>query len=61
MNMDEKQRREAFQDALERLISQYSLEFDMTVCDIAQALRQEEFRIMAELHRLKQWKDDETR
>ncbi len=59
MNFDEKERREAFQDALGKLITQYSLEFDMTVCDIAQALRQEEFRIMAELHRLKQWKDGE--
>ena len=59
MNPDEKQRRELFQDALGRLIHQYSSEFDMSVCDITNALRQEEFRLMAELHRLKQWKDNE--
>ncbi len=57
MKTPEQERREAFQDALGRLINQYSLEFDMNVCDIAQALRQEEFRLMAELHRLKQHKD----
>lgn len=59
MNLDEKERREAFQDALARLVNQYSLEFDMSVCDITNALRQEEFRLMAQLHRLKQWKDGE--
>jgi len=56
---EEQSRREAFQDALVRLINQYSLEFDMTIGDIALALRQEEFRLMAKLHRLKQWKDGE--
>jgi hypothetical protein len=58
MDMDEKERREAFQDALGRLINQYSSEFDMSVCDICVALRQEEFRLMAELHQLVQRKND---
>lgn len=48
----ESKRRDAFQDALCRLIDQYSDEFEMSIGDITNALRQEEFRLMANLHRL---------